>query len=175
MNMPERRDPVPDSAKYYLFHARAHADEGKYSDALFNMREAFNHLENAAYAEAAEVDRLKALTEQLQEGHKKLHARCHQAEAALPSWQDIETSKFVSGSLGRAFLAYGFTKAKEEIARLTAALHAAKAHPDFSYIVIPASDLHLFHKWREGEAWEPCPEATVAPGDECWRRRKEGN
>jgi hypothetical protein len=58
---------------------------------------------------------------------------------------------------------------QEEVARLTAALHAAKAHPDFSYIVIPPSTSVS----PSASGWEPSPETPVAPGDTCWRRRAE--
>ncbi len=53
---------------------------------------------------------------------------------------------------------------------LAAALHAVKAHPNFAYIVIPSSRKTI--NFPAG-GWETCPEATVAPGDECWRRRKD--
>ena len=46
-----RRDPVPDSAKYYLRNGGDNTRSA--GDRLFSMREAFNHLENAAWAEAA--------------------------------------------------------------------------------------------------------------------------
>lgn len=60
----------------------------------------------------------------------------------------------------------------EQLPRLTAALHAARAHPDFSFVTVPAD--------RGGmtmNGFERCPEAETAsnwcPGDECWRRKKE--
>lgn len=55
-----------------------------------------------------------------------------------------------------------------EIARLTAALHANRCHPDYLYSV-SRGDIHPFFV----QGWEPNPEYQAAPGDECWRRRKE--
>jgi hypothetical protein len=57
-------------------------------------------------------------------------------------------------------------QAIEDHPRLTTALHAAKAHPDYSYIVIP-SDSRM-----DMQGWEHCHEASN-PVDACWRRRKQ--
>ena len=56
--------------------------------------------------------------------------------------------------------------AEDEIARLTAMLHAAQAHEDWEYTLI-------YLKSKE-EGWERNPEAETPGGDECWRRRKDG-
>jgi len=56
-----------------------------------------------------------------------------------------------------------------EVARLSAAMHRARVHPDFTYFVAPSGQMTGVFSADLG--WEPCPEADVAPGDECWRRR----
>lgn len=70
-----------------------------------------------------------------------------------------------------------------ELARLTTALHAAKAHPDYTYQVVPKGGMRRACQpggWTtfdgknqlNAKDWEPCPEADIVPSDECWRRRK---
>lgn len=72
-----------------------------------------------------------------------------------------------------------------EIARLTEALHKVKAHPNFSYITVPAGGMPAACSpggWTTptgttalvaGE-WERCSEAEVEGSpDEVWRRRRE--
>ena len=56
--MTERRDPVPESGKYYLRHAKEYRAKGEMNDAYFSLEQAYNHLENAAYHEAEVADRL---------------------------------------------------------------------------------------------------------------------
>jgi hypothetical protein len=63
-----RRDPVPLSAKVYLKKAMEGIDAGvKLTDheRLWMLKEAYNHLENAAFAEAENADRLLAALEEL--------------------------------------------------------------------------------------------------------------
>ena len=55
-----------------------------------------------------------------------------------------------------------------EISRLTAALHAVLAHPDFAYLTVTVEGEFD----GLGEGWERCPEAYFAPGDEVWRLRR---
>jgi hypothetical protein len=62
-----RRDPVPLSAKVYLKKAMEGIDTGvKLTDheRLWMLKEAYNHLENAAFAEAENADRLLAACEE---------------------------------------------------------------------------------------------------------------
>ncbi len=59
-----------------------------------------------------------------------------------------------------------------EIRRLTTALHANLCHPDFAYIVCPPESIAISVQWKE-IGWEPNPEYPCAPGDQCWRRKKE--
>jgi len=62
--------------------------------------------------------------------------------------------------------------ARDELERLTACLHAAKAHPDFSYVTVPIkSAVQIREILLAGGGWELNKEADVAPGDESWRRR----
>jgi hypothetical protein len=58
--MAERRNPAPATVAYYKRNAEGSAAQHDFAAAYWSLREAFNHLENAAYAEAEEVDRLKA-------------------------------------------------------------------------------------------------------------------
>ena len=60
----------------------------------------------------------------------------------------------------------------QEIDRLTAALHAARVHPDYRYIVMqPASTVLIQLMQKNG--WERCQEAQDLPlGNECWRRNR---
>lgn len=68
-----------------------------------------------------------------------------------------------------------YAELEAEVARLTAALHAARAHPDYQYLIVPAGHMGaLGVAMRQEDGWEQCVEANVVPGDECWRRRKEG-
>jgi hypothetical protein len=58
-----RRDPVPLSAKVYLKKAMTGVDAGvklTEMERLHLLKEAYNHLENAAFAEAEERDKLLA-------------------------------------------------------------------------------------------------------------------
>lgn len=63
--------------------------------------------------------------------------------------------------------------AAKELARLTAALHAARAHPDYEYMTAPKLD-NPVRPWLADNGWELCPEwaSTI---DECWRRRIPAN
>ncbi len=56
------------------------------------------------------------------ETNKRLNARCQLAESALPEWRQIEVSKFVGGSLGRAFLAHAVGEAQRQNAEALAEL-----------------------------------------------------
>ncbi len=60
-----------------------------------------------------------------------------------------------------------------EVVRLTAVLHANRRHPDWLYTVAPTHS-PLSRQWWQDAGWEPNPEYPCAPGDECWRRRKDG-
>ena len=63
---------------------------------------------------------------------------------------------------------------RRELGKLTAALHAVKAHPDYQYIVVPPEiDATCRRRWIVTGGWKRCQEAeiTLAPGDECYRRR----
>lgn len=55
--MSERRDPAP-TARYWLRKYREGVDSRSHLDALFSLKEAFNHMENAAFAEAEKADKL---------------------------------------------------------------------------------------------------------------------
>ena len=59
---------------------------------------------------------------------------------------------------------------KGDTDQLTTVLHSKRAHPDYTYIVVPAGPGVWIDVVHSG--WEPCPEWKGAPGDECWRRRK---
>lgn len=65
------------------------------------------------------------------------------------------------------------SKSFEEVARLTAALHANRCHPDYVYLIkhIGDKDCELLADLGLFE-WERNPEYVAAPGDECWRKRK---
>jgi hypothetical protein len=68
--MSERRNPVPSSAKYYHDRAMAGHDTGlklTWDERCRLMKEAFNHLENAAFAEAEQVDKLRTANAKLVE------------------------------------------------------------------------------------------------------------
>lgn len=53
---------------------------------------------------------------------------------------------------------------------LETALHAAKAHPEYSYIVCPVGE---FDSYASEGTWERCREAeTPGNDDQCWRRRR---
>lgn len=60
----------------------------------------------------------------------------------------------------------------DDIARLTKALHAAKAHPDYTYIVAPAQSLVGPMEMEEG-GWERNVDDPANNVDYCWRRKKE--
>lgn len=65
--------------------------------------------------------------------------------------------------------------AEAEIVRLAAALHAAKAHPDYSYLTVPAGGMNQIYEAVTG-GYERCQEAeTPGAPDEVWRRRKDAN
>jgi hypothetical protein len=57
-----------------------------------------------------------------------------------------------------------------EIARLTAALHANRCHPDYEYTT--GIDVGGIAAVLAESGFEPNPEHQCAPGDECWRRRR---
>jgi len=59
------------------------------------------------------------------------------------------------------------------IARLTAVMHANRMHPDYSYIVLPSSNVLVVKDALISGGYELCPEYQVS-GDECWRRRRDG-
>ena len=69
---------------------------------------------------------------------------------------------------------------EEQVNRLTNALHAAKAHPEFSYLVAPIGGMEHArkvsplvmdaHGWERNEESETPESKTV---DEHWRRRKQ--
>lgn len=65
-----------------------------------------------------------------------------------------------------------YAKAQDEIARLTAALHANRCHPDWTYM-IQLTHSELSKQWRREAGLEPNHEYQTPPGDESWRRRKE--
>lgn len=56
----------------------------------------------------------------------------------------------------------------DEIARLTAALHANRCHPDYVYIIVPRDSLVR----PAPPEWEECDAVDVAPGDVCLMRRR---
>jgi DNA repair ATPase RecN len=70
--MSKRRDPVPDSAKFYLRNVETHVKESDYAQALFAQREAYNHVVNAFFAEAEELDKLKAELAELRKDRERL-------------------------------------------------------------------------------------------------------
>lgn len=77
MNEPiekKRRDPVPESAKYFLNKVQEAQGAGRWSDAFVAMREAYSHLQNAAFYEAENADMLLALRNDVQSLWKELTA-----------------------------------------------------------------------------------------------------
>jgi hypothetical protein len=63
-----RRNPAPPTVAFYKQNAEKMLAAGQEREAYLSLREAFNHLENAAYAHAEDVDSLlvaarKALVE----------------------------------------------------------------------------------------------------------------
>jgi hypothetical protein len=58
LETPARRNPASATVGYYKKNAEASAKNGDFEAAFFSMIQAFNHLENAAYAEAKEKDAL---------------------------------------------------------------------------------------------------------------------
>lgn len=73
--MSERRNPAPPTVAYYARNAREYAQTDSYMEAWFALTQAFNHLENAAYAEAEKVDQLSAWKES--------------AMSVLNAWDDV--------------------------------------------------------------------------------------
>lgn len=63
-------------------------------------------------------------------------------------------------------------EALRQLARLTAALHKAKAHPDYVYQTVPTVPANG-HIDMARAGFEPCQEAAVTLGDEVWRRKRE--
>lgn len=69
--------------------------------------------------------------------------------------------------------------AYEELAvendRLTAALHKAKAHPDYTYLVVPVDSEFARLAVFDPQGWERNFESDIVEcNDECWRRRIGG-
>ncbi len=62
-------------------------------------------------------------------------------------------------------------KCEEEVARLTAALHACRGHPDYQYTTgMDTTGGMALRLLKDG--WEPNREHQCALGDESWRRRR---
>ena len=59
----------------------------------------------------------------------------------------------------------------EEIDRLTIALHTNRCHPDYLYFVVTIENSPML-PW-EKMGYEHNTEYQAAPGEKCWRRRKE--
>ncbi len=128
----------------------------------------------------AEVDRLKAGKFTADE----IHGVCHNLHGT------VDARAFADGCAAEQRKLYGcapdadslasthksnqrfaeaFAKIHEENQRLTAALHAGRCHPDYTYIVHPKGSPGI--EWGL-HGFELCPECvTLAPGDTCWRRK----
>ena len=65
----------------------------------------------------------------------------------------------------------GRVESQAEIDRLTAALHANRCHPDYTYIIFPKTEIPVLYALEAG-GWEMNPEYSAALGDICWRRKK---
>ncbi len=57
--MSERRDPVTETGKYWLRNSKEQHKAGNMADALGCLQQAYNHLENAAFHEAEQADKLR--------------------------------------------------------------------------------------------------------------------
>ena len=81
--MSERRDPVPETARYYLRHSN---DDQAYTMAerLCAAHNAFNHLENAAFHEAEVVDHL---TKRIAELRAEIIMHRDKAKGDYWAWQ----------------------------------------------------------------------------------------
>ncbi len=117
-------------------------------DAFAKLRECLNHPAATSYVTLGRLacerllsggNRMAIEIDRLRDTNSKLNRRAQQADAAVADAQRViakitEGSKhgtpWVGGSLGRAFLAYGYSQQEKRIAELEAELELERARAD---------------------------------------------